>query len=92
MITTDDVMRMTDLTAEEITAIAEHDALPRVNAAALAQYVLDHHRGAARVQDMICDDIRDALHRRDLVHAKELYTTLLHFIAHHPEAVHGAQV
>lgn len=89
MITMDDVVGLTDLTKAEIDAIAEHEALPRVNAAALAQYVLEHHRGAARVQDMICDDIRSALHRKDLGHARELYDTLRHFMAHHPEAVHG---
>lgn len=91
MINMNDVMDMTDLTKDEIDAIAEHESLPRVNAAALAQYVLEHHRGAARVQDMICDDIRDALHRHDLPHARELYATLKHFMAHHPEAVHGVQ-
>lgn len=91
MINTDDIIDMTDLTAAEIDAIAEHEGLPVVNAAALAQYVLAHHRGAARVHDMICDDIRAALHRRDLSHARDLYATLKHFLSEHPEAVHGVQ-
>ena len=91
MITQDDVIDMTDLTREEVAAVAEHDHLCRVDAAALAQYVLEHHRGAARIQDMICDDIRAALHRQDLPHARELFATLKHFVAHHPEAVHGVR-
>ncbi len=91
MITVTDIIDITDLTVAEIDAIAEHECLPRVNAAALAQYVLEHHRGTARVHDMICDDIRAAMHRGDVCHARELYETLRHFILHHPEAVHGVR-
>lgn len=91
MIDLHDIVDMTDLTEAEIDAIAEHECLPKLNAAALAQYVLAHHRGAARVHDMICDDIRDALHKRDMSHAKDLFVTLKHFIAEHPDAVHGVR-
>lgn len=91
MINMHDIIDMTDLTEAEIAAIAEHEGLPTVNAAALAQYVLAHHRGAARVHDMIADDIRAALHKQDLDHARELYATLKHFLAEHPEAAHGVR-
>lgn len=91
MLNLHDIIAMTGLSEAEIDAIAEHECLPRVNAAALGQYVLAHHRGAAKVHDMICDDIREALHRGDLCHAKELMATLKHFLADHPEATHGIQ-
>ncbi|WP_138469756.1 hypothetical protein [Poseidonocella sp. HB161398] len=89
MIAVEDILDMTDLTAEEIAAIAEHEHSSEVNAAVLAQYLLEHHHGAARVQDMICDDIRAALHKGDLAHARELFATLRHFMTEHPEAAHG---
>lgn len=91
MINMHDIVDMTDLTDDEIAAVAEHEGLSKLNAAALAQYVLAHHRGAARVHDMICDDIRAALHKKDIDHARDLYVTLKHFIAEHPEAVHGVR-
>lgn len=91
MINMHDIIDITDLTEDEVTAIADHEGLPKLNAAALAQYVLAHHRGAAKVHDMICDDIRRALHSHDLGHAKDLYATLKHFIAEHPDAVHNVR-
>lgn len=91
MIDLHDIIDMTDLTEAEVNAVAEHECLPTVNAAALAQYVLAHHRGAARVHDMISDDIRDAIHKKDYCHAKDLMVTLKQFIAEHPEAVHGVR-
>ncbi len=39
---------------------------------------------------MICDDIRAALHRDDVDHARRLFAALRHFIADHPEAARGA--
>ncbi|WP_108260233.1 hypothetical protein [Mangrovicoccus ximenensis] len=89
MISVQDIIDMTDLTPDEIEAVAEHEHLCSVNAAALAQYMLEHHNGAAKVQDMICDDIREALHKGDLPHARDLFATLRHFMAEHPEAAHG---
>lgn len=91
MINIHDIIDITDLTEDEVAAIAEHEGLPTVNAAALAQYVLAHHRGAAKVHDMIADDIREALHKKDLAHARDLLATLKHFIAEHPDAVHGVR-
>jgi S-ribosylhomocysteine lyase LuxS involved in autoinducer biosynthesis len=91
MITLDDIEDMTDLSREEIAAVAEHEHLPEFNAAVLGDYTMHLHHGAARVQQMICDDIREALHRDDLGHARELYAVLHHFIAEHPEAARGAE-
>ena len=91
MITLEDVEDMTCLTRAEIDAVAEHDSLPELNAATLAEYLLHEHHGPARLQEMICDDIRDALHRGDKAHAKVLYGVLHHFLRTHPDAARGAR-
>lgn len=90
MISMDDIMDMTDLTHEEIAAIAEHEGLPDLNAAALADYVIHRHKGPQAINRMISEDIRVALHRDDVAHARELFVVLQHFIATHPEAQRGA--
>lgn len=90
MINMDDIMDMTDLTHEEIAAIAEHEGLPDLNAAALADYVIHRHKGPQAINRMISEDIRAALHRDDVAHARELFVVLQHFIATHPEAQRGA--
>jgi len=90
MISLDDIEDMTDLTREEIAAIAEHEHLGDGNAALLGDYMMHIHHGTAQVQAMICDDIREALHRDDLPHARELFATLRRFMAEHPEAARGS--
>ncbi|MBK5927592.1 hypothetical protein [Rhodobaculum claviforme] len=87
MISLDDIEDMTCLTRAEIAAIAEHEHLPEVNASALGEYLMHIHKGPQRVQQMICEDVRDALHRDDLDHARALFATLRAFVAAHPEAL-----
>ncbi len=89
MISFDDIVGMTDLTEEEIAAIAEHEHVPEITAAAFGEYLMHEHHGPARVQGMICDDIRSALHARDAVKAKSLYMALKAFMERHPDAAHG---
>ena len=90
MINMNDIMDMTDLTHEEIAAVAEHEGLPDLNAAALANYMLHVHHGPQKVNRMISEDIRAALHRDDVAHARDLFVVLQHFIAAHPEAQRGS--
>ncbi|KUF12185.1 hypothetical protein [Pseudoponticoccus marisrubri] len=90
MISVDDVVGMTCLSEEEVAAVAEHDHLSDYDAALLGDYLMHQHHGPARVQQMICEDIREALHADDVRHAKELYKVLHHFLGQHPEAVRGA--
>ncbi|MGY6411384.1 MAG: hypothetical protein ACXIUV_10230 [Alkalilacustris sp.] len=87
MISLDDIEDMTCLTRAEIAAIAEHEHMPEVTASALGEYLMHIHKGPQQVQAMICEDIRDALHRDDLPHARELFATLKAFVAAHPEAL-----
>lgn len=91
MITIDDIMDMTDLTHEEIAAIAEHERVPTIVAATLADYMMHAHKGPQTVMQMISEDIRAALHRHDIDHARDLYAALHHFVETYPEAVRGAR-
>ena len=91
MISLDDIEDMTCLTRDEIAAVAEHENLPDLDAACLADYTMQQHHGPQHVQQMICEDIRAALHKDDLAHARKLYTVLHHFLSEHPEAARGAE-
>jgi threonine aldolase len=91
MITLQDIDDMTCLTREEIAAVAEHEHVPELDAALMGDYIMRLHKGPQKVQKMICDDIREALQRDDLVHARDLYTVLHHFLDTYPEAARGAE-
>ena len=86
MITLEDCIAMCGLTEEEVLAIAEHEHIPEIAAAALGQYLLCQDHGAETIRAMLRDDIRAALARNDRDHARELFMALRHFISAHPEA------
>lgn len=90
MISVDDIEDITDLTREEIQAIAEYEHVGLVRAAIEGDYLMHIHHGPQRVQKMICDDIRAALHKDDLAHARELFAVLRQFLADHPAAARGS--
>lgn len=85
MITLEDCIAFCGLTEEEVLAIAEHERLPEIAAAALAQYLLSGAHGAESVRDMIVDDIRQAQYRDDKAHVQTLLHVLHHFLRTHPE-------
>lgn len=88
MITLEDCIAFCDLTEAEVLAIAEHEHIPEVAAAALGEYLLTQdERGAEKIRTMIAEDIRNALDRGDHRHARELFMALRHFADAHPEAV-----
>lgn len=89
MITLDDIEDLTDLTRDEIAALAEHEHVGLMKASLLGNYLMHQHHGPQKVQQMICEDIRAALHADDLAHARELFATLRTFMAEHPEAARG---
>ena len=91
MINETDILDMTCLTRDQIAAIALHEHLDAVSAAELGEYLMHIHQGPQKVQQMICEDIRAALHRDDLAHARDLYAVLHHFMNEHPEAGRGAE-
>lgn len=83
MITIEDIIGMTNLTVEEIDAVAEHECIPEACAAALADYLMHKPKGPEVVRQMISDDIRAALKRGNRDHAAECLCALKHFMAEH---------
>ncbi len=82
MLTLEDCIALSDLTLEEIDAIAEHEHLPETIAAELGCYLMHCPEGRQAIQAMMRDDIEAARRRRDLRHAAELKLVLRHFVDH----------
>lgn len=92
VVTLEDCIAFCGLSEAEVLAIAEHEHIPEIAAAALAEYLLAQEHGAERIADMIRDDIRHALARGDGAHASELLAALGQFTKSHPEVVSGQPV
>jgi hypothetical protein len=86
MLTLKDVIGLCELTEEEVRAIAEHEHLPDIVAAELANYLVHCEDGIPRISRMIVDDIAVAERRGDAGRALALKATLKHFVASHPYA------
>jgi hypothetical protein len=91
MNTPDEIVEMTDLTANEVAAIAEHEHTTGVLAAGMVAYLMHKHGGPLAINRMLREHIREALHMDDVPHARALYAMLHHFIATHPEAAQGPE-
>ena len=86
MITLEDCIALCGLNIDEVDAIAEHEHIPEINAAALAQYLLSRKTGPKKIRDMIVEDIQEAFRKNNVKHARELIGVLHHFLNNHPEA------
>jgi hypothetical protein len=86
MISLHDCLALCGLSEEEVLAIAEHEHVPEIAAAALGQYLMSHPHGAEKVRDMIIEDVRKAQAAGDSVHVRHLLHALHHFLRAHPEA------
>jgi hypothetical protein len=91
MVTLQDCIALCGLNEEEVLAIAEHEHLPEIVAAGLAETLLKQRYGAERVRHMIIDDIKAARQRGDNKHVYELLVCLKCFLEEHPEAVPSAE-
>lgn len=76
-----------------MTAIAEHERVPEITAAAMGRYLLKYPGGAEQIRDMIRAVLHEALSRDDKDHASELLLVLRQFLSAHPEAQvrHGGE-
>ena len=84
-ITLQDCIALCGLEEDEVAGIAEHEHMPEIAAAALANYLLQQPGGPTRIRDILVDDFRNALRRNDRAHARELLAALRHFAAEHRE-------
>lgn len=87
MITLQDCIALCGLSEEEVLAIAEHEHVPEIVAAAMAETLLKQVRGPEKVRQMIIEDVRAAHERRDDKHVRELLHCLKQYLETHPEAV-----
>jgi hypothetical protein len=91
-VTLQDCIALCGLEEDEVAGIAEHEHMPEIAAAALANYLLHQAGGPTRIRNMLADDIRSALRRHDHAHARELLAALRHFVsAHRDELVADSQ-
>jgi len=85
MIALEDCIALCGLTRDEVLALAEHEQIPDIAAAALGHYLLNQPAGCRAIHEMIAEDIRWARERGDIHHAEALSVTLQHFIGAHPQ-------
>jgi hypothetical protein len=86
MISLEDCIAFSGLNKDEVDAISEHEHIPEIAAAALANYLLKQPDGGKAIRTMIIDDIHKALEAGRVRHAQELFMALRHFLDQHPEA------
>ena len=86
MISLADCIAMCGLDEDQVLAIAEHEHVPEIVAAGLAQYMLRSSRGSVAIRDMIIEDVRCAQQRADKPHVRHLLHVLHHYLRDHPEA------
>ncbi len=86
MISMEDCIAMCGLDEDQVLAIAEHEHVPEIVAAGLAQYMLRSSQGSVAIRNMIIDDIRRAQQRVDKPHVQHLLHVLHHYLRDHPEA------
>ena len=86
MISMKDCIALCGLNEKEVMAIAEHEHVPEIAAAAMGRYLLEKPGGPRQIRDMMRDDINEAIARGDRDHASELMMVLRHFLDTHPEA------
>jgi outer membrane PBP1 activator LpoA protein len=86
MISVEDLIAFCDLTPEEVQVVAEHEHVSQATAAVLGNYMLQSQSGCEQIRDMLMDEIRAAIRRHDVPHARQLVSTLRHFLHEHPNA------
>jgi hypothetical protein len=86
MLTLQDCLALSELTEDEILAIAEHENLPEAVALELGNVLAQTAAGERFIGGMIVDDIVAAQRAGNLRHAAELKLVLQRYIAQHPEA------
>ena len=86
MLTWQDCVELSELTGDEIAAIAEHEHITSMAALELGNYLTHTASGEKRIKSMILDDIRDAKASGKADHALALKLVLKNFVEHHPAA------
>jgi S-ribosylhomocysteine lyase LuxS involved in autoinducer biosynthesis len=83
MLTLQDCIELSELTEEEILAIAEHENIPEMVAVELGNYLVHTPSGEKRIKRMIVDDIAHAKETGNAKHAALLKSVLKHYVESH---------
>jgi S-ribosylhomocysteine lyase LuxS involved in autoinducer biosynthesis len=83
MLTIQDCIELSELTEDEILAIAEHEHIPEMAAIEMGNYLVHTPEGEKRIRRMIVEDIVAARHHGNLRHAATLKLALKHFVETH---------
>jgi len=86
MLALEDCIALSNLTEEEVDAIALHDRLPQIIAAEFGNYLLRLPEGRCAIRAIIMDDIAHAQAQGDHVRSAQLKLVLKHFAEHMAEA------
>ena len=86
MLTLQDCIGLSELTEEEILAIAEHEHIPEMAALELGNYLIQTPSGERRIKRMIVDDIDAARQTGDHTRVLALKLCLRHYLEHHAKA------
>ena len=78
-----DCIDMSELTEDEILAIAEHEGLSEILALELGSYLVHAEGGEKRIKRMIQDDIKSAQASGDSKRSAMLKSVLKHYLEHH---------
>jgi hypothetical protein len=89
MISLEDCIAASGLSEDEVRALAEHEQIDDMLAAALAQCLLGQPEGCRKIGAMIADNVNWAILRGDTRRADELLATLDHFVKSHREALNS---
>lgn len=94
MISLEDCIEMCGLTEDEVLAIAQHEHIPEIVAAELANYLVNSPKGEECIKSMILEDIAQAAAAGDRARALALKLVARRFIVNHPlcEARHLAKI
>ncbi|MBS1221235.1 MAG: hypothetical protein H6R24_1595 [Proteobacteria bacterium] len=85
MLSYQDCVELSDLTEEEIEAIAEHEHLPEIAALELGSYLVHSAEGIPMIKRIILEDIEEERRRGHADKVLQLKLVLKHFVDTHPE-------
>ncbi len=86
MLTLQDCIELSELSEDEILAIAEHEHIPEMLAVEMGNYLVHSPSGEKRIKRMIVDDIDHAKEHGNLQHVAMLKRVLKHYVAEHADA------
>jgi hypothetical protein len=85
MLSYEDCVELSDLTEEEIEAIAEHEHLPEIAALEMGSYLVHTEEGVPMIKRIILDDIEEERRRGHNQKVLQLKLVLKHFVETHPQ-------